>query len=94
MQYETVKQLPVTIRDTLPDKAQEIYRKAYNQAWEEFDKEDHRGLNQQGLAHQQAWMAVGQEYVFDLDQWHLKGETVERKVPEGILDKIKSLFKR
>jgi cation transport regulator len=94
MQYETVKQLPVTIRDTLPDKAQEIYRKAYNQAWEEFDKEDHRGLNQQGLAHQQAWMAVKHEYVFDLDQWHRKGETVERKVPEGIFDKLKSLFRR
>jgi cation transport regulator len=94
MQYETVKQLPVTIRDTLPDKAQEIYRKAYNQAWEEFDKEDHRGLNQQGLAHQQAWGAVKQEYVFDLDEWHRRGETVERKVPEGIFDKLKSLFRR
>jgi cation transport regulator ChaB len=32
MPYETVKQLPVTIRDVLPDKAKEIYRKAYNQA--------------------------------------------------------------
>jgi hypothetical protein len=38
--------------------------------------------------------AVKQEYVFDLDQWQRKGQTVERKVPEGILDKIKSLFKR
>ena len=92
MPYGTVQQLPVTIRDTLPDKAQEIYRKAYNQAWEEYQEEAHRGLNQQGLAHQQAWMAVKQEYVFDLDQWHRRGETVERKVPKGILDKIKSLF--
>jgi cation transport regulator len=94
MQYETIKQLPVSIRDTLPDPAKEIYRKAYNQAWEEYDQDAQRGLNQQGLAHQQAWMAVKHEYVFDLDQWHRKGETVERKVPEGILDKIKSLFKR
>jgi cation transport regulator len=94
MRFETIKQLPVAIRDTLPDKAQEIYRKAYNQAWDEFEEDDHRGLNQQGLAHQQAWMAVKQEYVFDLDQWHLRGETVERKVPEGIFDKLKSLFKR
>ena len=94
MQYEAVKQLPVTIRNVLPEEAQEIYLKAYNQAWEEFTKEDHRGLNQQGLAHQQAWGAVKQEYVFDLDQWHRIGETVERKVPEGILDKIKSMFKR
>jgi cation transport regulator len=94
MQYETVRQLPVTIRDTLPDQAKEIYRQAYNQAWEEYDQDAHRGLNQQGLAHQQAWMAVKHEYVFDLDQWHRVGETVGRKEPEGIFDKIKSLFKR
>jgi cation transport regulator len=94
MQYETVKQLPVTIRDVLPEKAKEIYRKAYNQAWEEYAQDAHRGLNQQGLAHQQAWGAVKQEYVFDLDQWHPKGEMVEREVPKGILDKIKSLFSK
>ena len=94
MRYETVKQLPATIRDVLPDKAKEIYRKAYNQAWEKFAKEDHRGLNQQGLAHQQAWGAVKQEYVFDLDEWHRIGETVEREVPQGIFAKIKGLFKR
>ena len=94
MRFETIKQLPVTIRDTLPDKAQEIYRKAYNQAWDEFEEDDHRGLNQQGLAHQQAWMAVKQEYVFDLDQWHRKGETVKKKESKGIFGKIKSLFKR
>jgi cation transport regulator len=55
MHFETVKQLSVTIRDVLPEQAKEIYRKAYNQAWEEYDKDAHRGLNQQGLAHQQAW---------------------------------------
>jgi cation transport regulator len=94
MRYETVKQLPSTIRDVLPEEAKEIYRKAYNQAWEGFDKEDHRGLNQQGLAHQQAWGAVKQEYVFDLDEWHRIGQTVEREGPRGIFDRIKSLFSR
>jgi cation transport regulator len=94
MQYETTKQLPATIRDVLPDQAGEIYRKAYNQAWEEYDPDIHMGLDQQGLAHQQAWNAVKQEYVFDLGQWNLKGETVEREVPKGIFDKIKSLFSR
>ena len=94
MQYETVKQLPVTIRDVLPEQAKEIYRKAYNQAWAEYDQDAHGGLNQQGLAHQQAWMAVKREYVFDLDQWHRIGESVEREVPQGIIAKIKSLFSR
>ena len=94
MIVETVKQLPVSIRDTLPEKAKEIYRKAYNQTWGKFDQDVHKGLAQQGMAHQQAWMAVRHEYVFDLDQWHLKGEVVEREVPKGIFDKIRSLFSR
>jgi cation transport regulator len=94
MRYETVKQLPATIRDVLPDEAKEIYRKAYNQAWEEYQQDANRGLNQQSLAHQQAWGAVKQEFVFDLDQWHRIGKTVEREMPKGVLDKIKSLFKR
>ena len=94
MPFEAVKQLPVTIRDTLPDQAQEIYRKAYNQAWEEYDKEDHRGLNQQGLAHQRGWTAVQHEYVFDLGQWHRKGETVKKEESKGIFGKVKSLFSR
>jgi cation transport regulator len=62
MQYETVKQLPVTLRDVLPEQAKEIYRKAYNQAWAKYDQDAHGGLDQQGLAHQQAWMAVKREY--------------------------------
>jgi cation transport regulator len=94
MRYATVKQLPATIRDVLPDKAKEIYRKAYNQAWEKFDKDGRRGLNQPGLAHQQGWTAVQHEYVFDLDQWHRKGETVKKKESKGIFGKIKSLFSR
>ena len=94
MTCETVKQLPVTLRDVLPDKAKEVYRKAYNQAWEAYDKDAHGGLNQQGLAHRRGWTAVQHEYVFELDQWHRRGEEVERKVPEGIFDKIRSLFSR
>ena len=94
MQYETAKELPVTIRDVLPEKAKEIYRKAYNQAWADYDQDAHGGLNRQGLAHQQAWMAVKREYVFELDQWHPIGESLERAVPQGIIAKIKSLFSR
>jgi cation transport regulator len=94
MRYETTKQLPTTIRDVLPEGAKEIYRKAYNQAWEEHDKDARMGLDQHGLAHQQAWMAVQHEYVFELDVWHRRDEPVKREVPQGILDRIKALLKR
>ena len=34
------------------------------------------------------------EYVFDLGQWHRKGETVKKEESKGIFDKVKSLFSR
>jgi cation transport regulator ChaB len=94
MPYETVRQLPATIREVLPEKAKERYLKAYNQTWVEYDKDAHRGLNQGDLAHQQAWMAVKQEYIFDLGEWRRKDEPVEKKESKGILGKVKSLFSR
>ena len=94
MHYETVKELPETIRDVLPNQAKEVYRKAYNLAWGKFDKDARMGLDQHGMAHQQGWMAVRHEYVFDLDQWHRKGEAVGREEPKTIFDKIKSLFSK
>lgn len=39
-------------------------------------------------------MAVHHEYVFDLDQWHRKGEAVKKEESKGIFDKVKSLFSR
>jgi hypothetical protein len=37
---------------------------------------------------------VKHDYVFDLDQWHRRGETVEKEKSKGIFGKVKSLFSR
>lgn len=56
--------LPDGVRNNLPAHAQEIYRKAFNSAWEEYrHPEDRRGdADREETAHRVAWAAVKQEY--------------------------------
>lgn len=44
MPYQSNDELPDSVRNNLPKHAQDIYRKAFNSAWEEYkDPEDRRG---------------------------------------------------
>ncbi len=60
MPYDSIKDLPASVRDNLPKHAQEIYQKAYNSAWDEYDHDEER-------AHRVAWSAVKKKYKKDDD---------------------------
>ena len=94
MRYESQSDLPPTIRDVLPERAQELYLEAYNQGWDEYD-ENQGYLTRDGVAHQRGWTAVRHEYVQDQGTglWHLEGEhPVEPERRQGLLGKLKSLL--
>jgi len=55
MPYEKVRDLPDSVRDNLPEHAQEIYKEAFNSAWEEYGHDEER-------AHRVAWGAVKKVY--------------------------------
>ncbi|HEX9016654.1 MAG TPA: ChaB family protein [Chloroflexota bacterium] len=55
MPYNSVGDLPDSVREHLPKHAQEIYRSAYNSAWDEYGHDESR-------AHRVAWGAVEREY--------------------------------
>lgn len=55
MPYDSIKDLPESVRDHLPKHAQEIYQEAYNSAWDEYGHDEER-------AHRVAWSAVKQKY--------------------------------
>ncbi len=42
MPYQRLQELPGSVRDHLPKHAQEIYRAAYNSAWDEYDHDEER----------------------------------------------------
>lgn len=64
MPYEKVTELPDSVKDNLPRHAQEIYKEAYNSAWEQYkDPEERRGdASREETAHRVAWAAVKQKY--------------------------------
>lgn len=67
MPYEKLKDLPESVRENLPRHAQEIYRAAFNSAWEQYeDPEERRGdASREEVAHKVAWAAVKHEYEKD-----------------------------
>jgi cation transport regulator len=75
MPYKSLSDLPDSVRDNLPRHAQEIYKEAFNSAWDEYaDKDDRRGdESREEVSHKVAWSAVKKEYQKgDDDKWHAK----------------------
>lgn len=59
MPYASVDDLPKSVRDHLPPHAAEIYRSAFNHAWETYAD---RGAECEEIAHRVAWAAVKRRY--------------------------------
>jgi cation transport regulator len=77
MTYRTNQELPDSVRNVLPEHAQDIYRAAFNSAWEQYDspKERYAGQDREETAHRVAWAAVKQQYEKDddLGRWRRTG---------------------
>lgn len=76
MPYKNVNDLPDSVRNSLPLHAQEIYRAAFNNAYEEYkdpEKRRNPGEDLEQVCHKIAWSAVEQKYTKNKD-----GEWVEK----------------
>jgi cation transport regulator len=64
MPYNTLADLPESVRDNLPRHAQEIYKEAFNSAWDEYaDPQARRDdASREEVAHRVAWSAVKKRY--------------------------------
>ena len=67
MPYKSLAELPDSVRDNLPRHAREIYKEAFNSAWQEYaDPVALRNdTSQEEVAHRVAWAAVKQKYEKD-----------------------------
>ncbi len=75
MPYQSISELPESVRDHLPEHAQEIYKEAYNSAWNEYkDPDKRRGdADREETARKVAWSAVKHDYEKGDDgDWHRK----------------------
>ena len=64
MPYKTKSDLPESVKHVLPSHAQDIYKEAFNSAWDQYkDKDDRRDdASREETAHKVAWAAVKHEY--------------------------------
>lgn len=75
MPYSDKSELPDSVRNVLPDHAQDIYKEAFNSAYDEYKNPSDRQGNtdREETAHRVAWSAVKQKYTKDDDgSWHRK----------------------
>ena len=64
MPYKRLRELPESVRDNIPKRAQEIYKEAFNSAWEHYKdaKERQDNASREETAHRVAWSAVKKQY--------------------------------
>jgi cation transport regulator len=67
MPYATNEDLPLSVRNHLPPHAQDIYRSAFNHAWQTYCSRGPDGAEE--IAHRVAWAAVKRSYRKLGDTW-------------------------
>jgi cation transport regulator len=75
MPFHNRDDLPDSVRHVLPPHAQDIYKEAFNGAWDEYDKPSERrdDAGREETAHKVAWAAVKHKFEKgDDDKWHPK----------------------
>lgn len=74
MPYKNVSELPDSVKNVLPDHAQDIYKEAFNSAYDQYKDPSERrdDADREEVAHRVAWSAVkkaGYEKGDD-EKWH------------------------
>ncbi len=69
MPYQSLSELPDQVKDNLPKQAQEIYKEAFNHAWQQYKDPDDRDDSREAVAHKVAWSAVKEKYRKEEGQW-------------------------
>ena len=65
MPYPANADLPPSVRGYLSERAQDIFREAFNHAWETYAGD----LRREEIAHRVAWAAVKRSYAKENGEW-------------------------
>ena len=74
MPYKNINALPDSIKDNLPEHAQEIYLAAFNSAWDQYQEAEYRYSDddRETVSHKVAWSAVKKKYEKKDGRWRKK----------------------
>ena len=68
MPYLTNEDLPISIRHHVPEHGQDIFRQAFNHAWQQYADDPRH----EEIAHRVAWAAVKRVYEKPGTEWVLR----------------------
>lgn len=68
MPYLNNEDLPAPVRGHLPEHGQDIFREAFNHAWQEYAGDP----RQEEIAHRVAWAAVKRVYAKEDTEWVMR----------------------
>jgi cation transport regulator len=90
MRYETIGDLPDTIKTVLPEEAQEIYLEAYQKSWDNYKEHMGGELSQASVAHRDGWSAMKKVYIEDekTGEWYRRDEAPEEVKEENSPDRV------
>jgi cation transport regulator len=95
MRYEKKSDLPATIRDILPEEAQQVYLEAYQRSYDDYEEGEGGDLSRESVAHRDGWTALQREYRQNREtgEWQRRGEESPEagEEEEGIIDTLKDL---
>ncbi len=71
MPYKRIEELPDSVKNSLPEEGQHIFKKAFNSAWDQYkDKSGSKGNDsREETAHRIAWSAVKKKYQKKDTKW-------------------------
>ena len=75
MPYSSISDLPENVTNVLPKHAQEIFKEAFNSAYDQYDEPEERrdDESRENTARKVAWSAVKKSYEKgEDDKWHPK----------------------
>jgi len=73
MPYTSTNELPDSVKNVLPEHARDIYKEAFNSAYDEYKNEENRrdDASREEVAHRVAWSAVKKAgYKKGDGKWH------------------------
>ena len=68
MPYESISELPESVKDNLPKGAQEIFKGAFNSAWNQYKDDEDR----EEIVNRIVWSAVKKKYEKKNGKWKKK----------------------
>jgi cation transport regulator len=96
--YESIEDIPDSLRSTLPREAQEVYLRAYQESWDTYEEHQGGELGRAAVAHRDGWNVMSKQYAKhpSSGKWYPVDELPEDEEhednDEGLVGKIKDIF--